>query len=109
MDVYGFSRADCLIKTAGAKVVVIIWIRIDAAQIGGVADPSNRNTLRGKVISTEEKLKIPTGINVPPTGMFHAELSDFLRELRGGEHGLSPTEAEIVRACGILEGALGGN
>lgn len=41
--------------------------------------------------------------------MFHAELSDFLRELRGGEHGLSPTEAEIVRACGILEGALGGN
>ena len=60
-------------------------------------------------ISTEEKLKIPTGINVPPTGMFHAELSDFLRELRGGEHGLSPTEAEIVRACGILEGALGGN
>lgn len=62
-----------------------------------------------RVISTEEKLKIPTGINVPPTGMFHAELSDFLRELRGGEHGLSPTEAEIVRACGILEGALGGN
>lgn len=62
-----------------------------------------------RVISTEEKLKIPTGINVPPTGMFHAELSDFLRELRGGEHGLSPTEAEIVRACGILEGALGGS
>ena len=54
LDVYGFSRADCLIEAAGAKVVVIIWIRIDAAQIGGVADPSNRNTLRGKVISTEE-------------------------------------------------------
>lgn len=55
-----------------------------------------------RVFDTEEKIKIPTGINLPPTGMFYAELSDFLSQIRAGGSGCV-REAEILAVLGILE------
>ncbi len=55
-----------------------------------------------RVFDTEEKLKIPTGINVPPTGMYYAELSDFLAQIRAGGKGCKRKD-EILAVLGILE------
>jgi len=55
-----------------------------------------------RVFDTEEKIKIPTGINVPPTGIFLAELSDFTGKIRQGESG-GNRESEILTVLGILE------
>ncbi len=32
-----------------------------------------------RVFDTEDKVKIPTGINIPPTGWYLSELSHFIR------------------------------
>jgi predicted dehydrogenase len=57
-----------------------------------------------RVFDTEEKIKIPTGINVPPTGMYYEELSDFLGQLRAGKPASAQArEREIVSALEILE------
>lgn len=56
-----------------------------------------------KVFDTEETLKIPTGINLAPTGMFHRELSDFLGRMERGETGCSRRE-DILEVIRILEG-----
>lgn len=56
-----------------------------------------------KVFDTEETLKIPTGINLAPTGMFHRELSDFLDKMERGETGCCRKE-EILEVIRILEG-----
>ena len=37
------------------------------------------------VFDTEEAVKIPTGINVPPTGWYYAELGHFLSCIREGK------------------------
>ena len=55
-----------------------------------------------RVFDTEEKLKIPTGINVPPTGMFYSELADFLQQVRSGQTGCA-RKAEILEVIRILE------
>jgi hypothetical protein len=34
------------------------------------------------IFDTEDELKIPTGINLPPTGMFYRELSHFIDCIR---------------------------
>ncbi len=60
-----------------------------------------------RVFDTTEKLKIPTGINLPPTGMFYRELSDFLSQVRGGVVGCA-RRTEILSVIGILEKIVGG-
>lgn len=55
-----------------------------------------------QIYDTEETLKIPTGINVPPTGMFHRELSDFLGKIKEGGSGCDRRQ-EILTVIGILE------
>ncbi len=56
-----------------------------------------------RVFDTEEKLKIETGINVPPTGVYITELTDFLDKVRAGERGCD-REDEILAVMRILEG-----
>jgi predicted dehydrogenase len=48
------------------------------------------------VFDTEEKVKIPTGINVPPTGVYLEELEHFMDCIR------SNRPSEIVREDGIM-------
>lgn len=55
-----------------------------------------------RVFDTEEPLKIPTGINVPPTGMFYRELCDFLEQIRAGVKGC-PRREELLAVIKILE------
>lgn len=54
------------------------------------------------VYDTEETLKIPTGINLAPTGMFFRELTDFLNQIRQGCRGCGRRE-EILEVIRILE------
>jgi predicted dehydrogenase len=54
----------------------------------------------------EEKLKIPTGINLPPTGVFYEELSFFLDRIRSGEKELYRRD-EIINLIEILEKITG--
>ncbi len=56
-----------------------------------------------RVFDTEETLKIPTGINLEPTGMFYRELSDFLGMMERGETGCN-REEDILEVIRILEG-----
>jgi predicted dehydrogenase len=57
-----------------------------------------------RVFDTDEKIKIPTGINVPPTGMYYEELSDFLGQLRAGSaESAEAREQEIISVLEILE------
>lgn len=56
-----------------------------------------------QTFDTEETLKIPTGINLAPTGMFFRELSDFLGKMERGETGCS-REDDILEVIRILEG-----
>ena len=56
-----------------------------------------------RVFDTEEKIKIPTGINIPPTGIFLTELTDFIDKIREGGSGCE-RENEILTVLGILEG-----
>lgn len=56
-----------------------------------------------EVFDTRETLKIPTGINLPPTGMFHEELGEFLAFVRGHQGGPSPRKEEILALIAILE------
>lgn len=50
-----------------------------------------------------EAIQIPTGINIPPTGMFYEELGAFLHAIRTNPHGPSPRKDEIIALIGILE------
>ncbi|MEG2931226.1 MAG: Gfo/Idh/MocA family oxidoreductase [Ruthenibacterium sp.] len=56
-----------------------------------------------RVFDIEETLKIPTGINVPPTGMFYEELSSFLHTVETQPTAPSPREEELLTVIGILE------
>ncbi|MDR0585410.1 MAG: Gfo/Idh/MocA family oxidoreductase [Treponema sp.] len=55
--------------------------------------------------SIEEKIKIPTGINLPPTGIFHEELGLFLNRIRAGDKTLYRRD-EIIALIDILEKAV---
>lgn len=55
----------------------------------------------------EEKIKIPTGINIPPTGVFYEELSFFLDRIRSGEKEQYRRD-EIISLIEILEDITGG-
>jgi predicted dehydrogenase len=50
----------------------------------------------------EEKIKIPTGINLPPTGIFYEELGFFLDRIRAGDKTLYRRD-EITALIDILE------
>jgi predicted dehydrogenase len=50
----------------------------------------------------EEKIKIPTGINLPPTGIFYEELGLFLNRIRAGDKTLDRRD-EIIALIDILE------
>jgi predicted dehydrogenase len=54
----------------------------------------------------EEKLKIPTGINLPPTGVFYDELSFFLKRIKSGEK-TQYRKDEIINVLTILENITG--
>lgn len=56
-----------------------------------------------KQFDISEPLLIPTGINLPPTGMFYEELGDFLHIIRTAPHGPIPRREEILTLIGILE------
>jgi predicted dehydrogenase len=48
------------------------------------------------VFDTEEKIKIPTGINVPPTGVYLEELEHFMDCIRNNR------PSELVKEDGIM-------
>ncbi len=55
------------------------------------------------VFNTEEKIKIPTGINVPPTGVYLEELEHFIDCIRNNRSSELVKEDEIVAVIEILE------
>jgi predicted dehydrogenase len=55
----------------------------------------------------EDKIKIPTGINLPPTGVFYEELKFFLDRIASGEKAQYRKE-EIILLLEILENISGG-
>lgn len=55
-----------------------------------------------KIFDTEETLKIPTGINLAPTGMFYRELKDFMAMMERGDTGCSRKD-DILEVIKILE------
>ena len=55
------------------------------------------------VYDTEEKLKIPTGINLPPTGMFHHELTHFIQCIQKGIPSERVSREQVLTVVNILE------
>jgi predicted dehydrogenase len=56
-----------------------------------------------RVFDTEEELKISTGINLPPTGMFHKELSHFMDCIRKGVPSDKVTRVQVLTVVELLE------
>lgn len=55
------------------------------------------------VFDTEEKIKIPTGINVPPTGVYLEELEHFTDCIKNNRSSDKIKEEEIMTVIEILE------
>lgn len=70
---------------------------------GLIAYPENGGPI---VFDTEEDEKIPTGINLPPTGMFKAELSHFLECVQRGEPSTRVSKSQVLTVVGLLEDIL---
>lgn len=56
---------------------------------------------------TREDLLIPTGINLPPTGMFHRELSHFMDCIERGVPSERVTREQVLTVVGLLEELTG--
>lgn len=56
-----------------------------------------------KVFDTSETVRIPTGINLPPTGWFHTELGHFLDCVRKNEDSPMVPEAQVLEVLRLLE------
>ena len=56
-----------------------------------------------RIFNTEEKLKIPTGINLPPTGMFHKELSHFMDCIKKGIPSDKVTREQVLTVVELLQ------
>lgn len=56
-----------------------------------------------RVFDTEEDLLIPTGINLPPTGMFHRELSHFMQCVREGKPSEVVSREQVLAVIELLE------
>ena len=59
------------------------------------------------VYDTEDPLKIPTGINVPPTGWYLRELGHFLDCLRRDTDSPLVPKERVLAVLGLLERSLG--
>ncbi|HHX09174.1 MAG TPA: Gfo/Idh/MocA family oxidoreductase, partial [Chloroflexi bacterium] len=55
------------------------------------------------IFDTEETIKIPTGINLPPTGMFYAELSHFMNCIREGKPSELVSRDQVLTVVELLE------
>lgn len=55
------------------------------------------------VFDTEDKIKISTGINVPPTGIYLSELSHFVDCIKKGQRSDRITEEQLLTVIEILE------
>jgi predicted dehydrogenase len=56
-----------------------------------------------RVFDTEEEIKVPTGINLPPTGMFYRELTHFMDCVRKGLPSDKVTREQLIAVIEILE------
>ncbi|MDK2981587.1 MAG: hypothetical protein PWQ55_1934 [Chloroflexota bacterium] len=56
-----------------------------------------------RVFDTTEDILIPTGINLPPTGMFYRELSHFMDCVRKGVPSDKVTRAQLLTVVEFLE------
>lgn len=56
-----------------------------------------------RVFDTEDEIKIPTGINLPPTGMFYRELSHFVDCVRKGTPSEKVSRSQILTVVELLE------
>lgn len=56
-----------------------------------------------RIFDTEEKIKIPTGINIPPTGTFLAELSHFVDCYKKNRDSDIVTQKQILSVIQLLE------
>jgi predicted dehydrogenase len=56
-----------------------------------------------RVFGTEEEVKIPTGINLPPTGMFYRELSHFMDCVRRDVPSDKVTREQLLTVVELLE------
>ncbi len=56
-----------------------------------------------RVFDTEEDLLIPTGINLPPTGMFHRELTHFMQCIREGHPSDRVSREQVLAVVELLE------
>lgn len=70
----------------------------DGTQV--IAYPAGENAV---VFDTEENLKIPTGINLPPTGMFFQELSHFMDCVEKGIPSAKVTRSQVLAVVQVLE------
>ncbi|MTI59622.1 MAG: Gfo/Idh/MocA family oxidoreductase [Firmicutes bacterium] len=57
----------------------------------------------------EDEIKIPTGINLPSTGMFYYELSHFLSCIKQGIPSEKVSESQVITVVEILEEILNHN
>lgn len=55
------------------------------------------------IFDTEETIKIPTGINLPPTGMFYAELSHFIECIRQEKPSHIVRREQVLTVIELLE------
>ena len=56
-----------------------------------------------RVFDTADEIQIPTGINLPPTGMFYRELSHFMDCIRRGEPSERVGREQIMTVIELLE------
>lgn len=60
-----------------------------------------------RVFDTQDEVKIPTGINLPPTGMFLRELSHFMDCARRGVPSDRVTRQQVMTVVDLLEAMTG--
>jgi len=56
-----------------------------------------------RVFDTQEEIKIPTGINLPPTGMFYRELSHFVDCIARGVPSDRVSRQQVLTVIELLE------
>ena len=112
-ELYRFSyRYDGLMVTAEAG-----WLNADipftagwrvyfedalVTNVDGVVTAYGAGT-PPKVLDTEEKIKIPTGINVPPTGTYLAELTHFIDCFGRNEPSRIVPRERVITVLELLE------